>query len=297
MTTAAPEKPKTEPKTERKIEPAPKVVFKIDAEGGEKLGRLPSLLGTIRARKQAATAKRKNAFEDRDSYHEQIEELGTEARDRRTPEYLELRANLGETLDLIESLDAQIKGCNSAYDRIAEECQQGKLAFAELTVDELLEELGKKSGGQMTLAQAAEGEGKTAAPGALWYAQHEAYPHFWAKKGETPREWGIVKQHVDKLVGIDSESPLKFASWLLMAFKENKSTKERVAALPSAPTWFYTGVFDCMAHHAAGTDETEILDASWLADLLKECATVDIDAFLDLCGGRESAAAKVAVGK
>jgi len=290
MTTATAERPK--------IEPAPKVVFKLEAKDAETLTRLPSLLGTIYARKCAHTANRKSAFEDRDALEEEIAELGLEAATSRTPEYLTKCADLHEVLVRIDLLDAQIKACNNSYDRIAEECQQGKLAFAELTVDELLEEAGKKSGGQMTLAQAAEGEGKTASPDQTWYHQHEAYGRFWAK-GEAPREWGIVKGHTDKLVALEPSggSPLKFASWLLAAFKKNKTTKERVAAVPGAPTWFYTGVFDCMAHHAAVTDETEIMDASRLADLLKECATVDVDAFLDLCGGRESAAAKVVLSK
>ena len=88
---------------------------------------------------------------------EQIAELGTEAREVRTDEYLKLRADLGETEDKIDALDAQIKAANNAYDRVAAECQQGSFKFAELTVDEIMAEAGKKGGGQMQLAEADAG--------------------------------------------------------------------------------------------------------------------------------------------
>ncbi len=285
---------KPEPKP---IQPAPKVVFKIDAEGGEKLERLPSLLGTIYARKQKATADRKAAFDDRDAIETEIAGMGDAARNARSSEYLTRCADLTEVLKKITTLETQIKACNNSYDRIASDLSQGKFSFAEVTIDELLDEVGKKSS-QMTLAD-LKGDGTLPGPGSSWKKIHAARPDLFGG-----REWSAVHKFTAKLEdlragAIPCDNPLVLANYLVQKFNEpDLTTKDRESVLPAAPAWFHQALRAVMAEAADGKlgspdSEEHATDAESMLNRFERCADADPDAWLAIAGGADGAMNKL----
>lgn len=286
----AKKKTETEPAPEPKtITPAPKVVIKVDAAGAEKLERLPSLLGTIHARKQAATANRKAAFEDRDAIETEIDEMGTEARDARTDEYLRRCADLREVLTKIDGLDLTIKQCVNAYDRVASDCEQGTFAFAELTIDELLDEATKKGGGQMTLDQ-AEGTGRPGV-GAAWrqlYRSAMFGGKEWAKAAPFFDRIGELKSGV-----VPCDTPLVFADYIREQFAGLLESGSRSSLLPKAPEWFRDGLGNLMAAAIRGEfdeegNEEHEADRTSMCARLSDADDKDSDAFVKLVGGPDS---------
>jgi hypothetical protein len=291
---AAKEAAKPEPKP---IQPAPKVVFNIDSAGAEKLERLTSFMGTIYLRKQKYTTDRKAAFENRDATQKELAALGLEAQEARTPEYLKLRADLGETLDSIATLDALIKACNNSYDKLAGECSEGKFAFAELTIDELLEDASKKSG-QMTLAD-LKGNGTLPGPGSSWKKIHAARPDLFGG-----REWSAVHKFTAKLEdlragAIPCDNPLVLANYLVQKFNEpDLTTKDRESVLPAAPAWFHQALRAVMAEAAEGNlgspdSEEHATDAESMLNRFERCADADPDAWLAIAGGADGAMNKL----
>lgn len=282
-----------------RITPAPKVVIKVAQGDAEKIERLPSLLGTIHAQKQKAIADRKAAFEDRDALDEQIAELGTEAREVRTDEYLKLRADLGETEDKIDALDAQIKAANNAYDRVAAECQQGSFKFAELTVDEIMAEAGKKGGGQMQLAEADAGP--TPGVGSSWRRLFAAKPDLFNQ------EWAKVAPHfgaIDALKYgvVPVDNLLVLADYIRFEFERLEKTEYRSSILPKAPEWFRDGLSAMIGHALGGGytetgDEAAETDQESMRQRLETAADRDPDAWLALVGGADSDANKALCGQ
>jgi len=286
--------PQPEKKPEpRPITPSPKVIVKVDAAGAEKLERLPSLLGTIHARKQAATANRKSAFEDRDAIENELEELGTEERDARTADYLSKCADLREVLDKIDGLDLTIKQCVNAYDRVAGECEQGTFKFAEITVDELLAEATKKSGGQMTFDDAGGPPGVASSWRRLFAFKPELFDgHEWAKAAP---HFGNIEALKVGVVPVDNL--LVLADFIRDRFSSMTETSDRREILPKAPAWFRTGL-DRMAaaglrgeYDEAGSEPHEA-DTSSMRGRCEHAVEKDPDAWVDLWGGVDSEANK-----
>ena len=291
-------KPKTEKKKDprtaekkpepRKLQPAAKVTIKTLTVEGEKVDRLASMLGTIHARKTAATANRKGAFEDRDAIEKELEELGKEAEKSRTAPYLKLCADLTEDLKKIDKLDATIKACNNSYDKLAENCESGTFEFAEKTVDEILAEAGKpRKDPQMTFGGDPPGVDSS------WKQLYQFKPDFFPGK-----EWAQVGQHFGKLEalatgGVPVDNPFRFAEFVQHQFETLTETTDRAGILPAFPDWFTLGLRSLLAAGLKGEldaegNEEHATDTESMVRRLTDAADRDPDAWVNLCGGSDS---------
>ena len=290
----SPSRPSAE-SSRKPVAPAPKVLV-VSADDKEKALRLPSLIASIHARKAAAVSRRKNAVDERNNFHGQIEELGLEAREpkhKKHDDYLQLRKRHGEALDEIDSLAETIKGCDAAYDRVALECSEGRLAFAEMTVDEFVESASEPAAGtgQMTLDQAAGPPG----PSASW-RKIMAFKDFFAGKAEKD-----VRLHFGKIealsVGmIPADNPVQFGAFIDYEFRRlgdalrpQDVTEGRANILPKFPDWFSIGLWALMGAAAAGElgdkqDEAHTTDADTLCNRLNSAVERDAEAWVKLVG-------------
>ena len=134
--------------------------------------------------------------------------------------------------------------------------------------------------------------GTPCGPSADWKSQFEAMPGSFGD-----REWGIVKGHIDKLPEKAAESPLRLARWLAAGFSEVKETANRRELLKLTPAWLIDGVRSILARQAAGEistrDGTDVTDSADMLIAFRRCAQVDVDAWLHIAGGKESALNKV----
>lgn len=278
-------KPEAKP---RKVEPAAKVTIKTMTAEGEKVDRLSTILATIHARKTAATANRKAAFEDRNAIDKELAELGKEAETARTPAYLKLCADLTEVVKKIDKLDAQIKACNNSYDKLAKDCENGTFAFAEKSVDEILAESGKaKKDPQLTFGGDPPGVDSS------WKQLYQFKPDFWPGK-----EWAQVGQHFGKIeametAGVPADNPLRLAEYIQHQFETLGETTDRAGILPAFPDWFTIGLRAQLAAALRGElsspdDEAQTTDTESLARRLTDAADRDPDAWVNLCGGSDS---------
>lgn len=284
------------------IAPAPKVLV-VSADDKDKALRLPSLLASIYARKTAAVSRRKNCHDERDDLHRQIEELGLEARDtkhKKHDDYLQLRKRHGETLDEIAGLAETIKGCDSANDRIGQECAEGRLAFAEMTLEDLIEESSKpaEKGEQMTLDQA----GPKVPPGAgSSWRKIMAFKDFFDGHEEKDVRSGFTKLENLRFGIMPVDNPLTLASYIRFEFERitakdpSDATKQRESILPALPEWFRIGLWNLMddAVRADGEisdpdDEAHTTDSTSTARALANAAKRDPHAWCNLIGGSDT---------
>lgn len=292
-----------EPSGPRKpIAPAPKVLV-VSADDKEKALRLPSLLASIYVRKTAAVSRRKNCHDERDDLHRQIEELGLEARDpkhKKHDDYLQLRKRHGETLDEIAGLAETIKGCDSANDRIGQECAEGRLAFAEMTLEDLIEESSKpaEKGEQMTLDQA----GPKVPPGAgSSWRKINAFKDFFGGREDKDVRSGFTKLENLRFGIMPVDNPLTLASYIRFEFERisakdpSDATKQRESILPALPEWFRIGLWNLMddAVRSDGEisdpdDEAHTTDSTSTARALANAAKRDPHAWCNLIGGSDT---------
>lgn len=278
------------------IAPAPKVVV-VSGEDKETVLRLPSLLGTIYQRKAGAVSRRSNAHKERDDLHNQILELGHEARHKKHAkhqEYQDLRVKHGEVQDLIKALADEINGYECANDDIGRECAEGRLKFAEKSLEELLEEQKKgkpapaEDGDQMTLDQT-----KPPGPNSSWN-KIIAFKDFFGGKAVN-----LVRKHFETIQQlkwgvIPIDNPVTLAAWMNMEFRRigNKdaaaATQDRAGIMPQAPEWFHDGLWALMAAAARGElcdgSEAHALEAENIVNSFRVCVEKDVEAWIKIVG-------------
>lgn len=132
-----------------------------------------------------------------------------------------------------------------------------------------------------------------ASAGHGWHDQWKAYPAVWGE-----REWPVVNAHISKVHDLKAGTmvvgtPAAFARFLRVSFEKLKTTEDRRGILPAAPEWFWDGIMELVARHAAcelygrGEASSEKVAAEMLEDLQK-AADKDVDAWLHLVGGKGS---------
>lgn len=303
MRSGSPSPTSSSPSPARKpIAPAPKVLV-VSADDKDKALRIPSLLGTIYTRKAAAVSRRKNAHSERDDLHNQMAELGKEAWEKKHPkydDYLLLRKRHGEVLDEIKDLADTISGCDSTYDRIAQECSEGRLAFAEMTLEDLIEESAKpaEKGDQMTLDQAAPKDPPGA--GSSW-RKIIAFKDFFDGKPEKDVRAQFAKIEDLRFGVMPVDNPLVLAGYIRFEFERisakdsSDATKQRESILPAAPEWFIDGLWRLMddAVRADGEihdpeNEAHSTDSESTARNLADAARRDPHAWCNLIGGSDA---------
>lgn len=234
----------------------------------------------------ANTSKLDNRTKDRNAIEKQLAEM-----DEGSPDFEHKTSELylaTKEIKLLRDLRDQFPSRFTRIIRLTNENHFGPAMSAKEIIesaDEAGEGEGEEDPEQLKLAPAA-----SVRPDGLFTDWATLMPEAFGD-----REPGVLKPHLEKLYTPDRCSPLKLMRWLAEQFKIHKTSKDRQELLPG-PAWFNAGLMACVAR--ASTGETCKGDAhgeSAAADVLRfmaACAATDIDAWLNLTGGKDSPANK-----
>lgn len=286
---------KREPASTSPIEPARKVVV-VSGEDQATVLRLPSLLGTLYSRKAAARSKRGNAHKERDDLHNQISDLGLEVRAKKHPkhsDYLELRRRHGEKLDEIKGLADEINAYECAQDDIGRECAEGRLKFAEKSLDELLKDQATKPKTETNDGQMELGDVVPPGPNSSWMKIIRFKDFF---KGKPEKD---VKTHLAVLEQMNwgvvpVGNPVALAGYMNTQFHRiahadpSAATESRAGIMPKSPEWFMDGLWDLMLAALKGElgdgSEAQTLEAENVENAFRAMMEKDIEAWILLVG-------------
>lgn len=245
---------------------------------------------------ESAQSKLVQATEDRDAWTKELAEMGDEP----TKAQMQRCAELVKTEQKIKELRDRIKSLAGSYGKIIKKADEGGfeagMTAKQLSKAALEEEDEDDDGGQMKLGGGKAGGGKGGAqvgPDADWFDQFNMDPRTF-----RDMEWPMVKEHFDKLRGLQLgrgvkvDNPAALAGYMLKQFNFLKDTGDRKNIMPKLPGWFLEGLMVLMAQHVAGIhnqgDEgREVLSATMIGQLT-DAAQIDVDAWLAICGGKDS---------
>lgn len=244
----------------------------------------------------ATISKIERATADRDALMQEVVELEGGTKERR-----ESCEEIVDNILKLKSLRADRIRYGSVFAKLIEKADKGEVDVT-LTAKQIVNNLddaddegeGDDDDGQMPLK--LTGHGKVFADDG-WDKQHDAYPQVWGN-----REWPTVYAHVQKLHDLKLGNmmvgtPAAFAKFIAGSFMNLKRSEDRRNILPGAPDWFWVGVFQLVSGHAtcelAGAgDEARETQAANMLTHLTNAADTDPDAWLAICGGKDSAANK-----
>lgn len=253
-------------------------------------------LPVVQALRQAKTdytksqSKLVSLIEDRDAWIKELADMGEEP----TTAQLLRSAELVRTEQKIKEIRDRIKMLAGSFCKIITKADEG-VFDAESTAKSILRAAleDDEDEDDVQLKLHAPKAGEEVGPDAEWYSQYKMNP---AAFGD--REWAMVKSHTDKLYAMKFgkmdkvSSPLKLAEYINRQFAFLKQTGDRKGILPKVPDWFMTGVMTLLAEHARGEhgqgEEGRETDSGVLLDHLGDCAQIDVEAWLAICGGKDS---------
>jgi len=240
----------------------------------------------------ATISKIERTTADRDALLLEVQELDAGTKNRQ-----ESCEEIVDSMLKLKGLRADRIRYGSVFAKLIEKADKGEVDVA-LSAKEIINNLdGEDEGGDEDSEPERKplkftGHGKAMAD-AGWRDQWEAYPAVF-----EGREWPVVHAHIQKIHELRLGNmmvghPAAFPRWLLGSFKKAATTEDRKNLLPGAPDWFWDGIRQLVAAHATcelagqGVPEREQQSASMLADLAA-CADHDVDAWLAVCGGKDS---------
>lgn len=241
---------------------------------------------------EAAQSKLVSATEDRDAWTKELADMDDEP----TKAQKDRCADLVKTEQRIKELRDRIKSLAGGFVKIIKKADEGGfeegMTGKQMLKDALEEDEEESEGGQMKLGAGAKA-GKEVGPAADWHEQFHMNPSLFGD-----RDWALVKEHFDKLrkleVGKKANvyTPLSLAQYIRHRFHFLNKTDDRSGILPSSPKWFNDGLDKLMAAHVAGEhskgDEAKETDSSIMVTCLQDAAELDVDAWLAICGGKDS---------
>jgi len=229
-----------------------------------------------------------NRTKDRKAIELELREM-----DEGDEQYAEKTKQHWQVCEEIKGLRADRDQFISRYGRIIELTNANKLpaAASPSEIFRLADESeeGEEEGDdpQLKIASALPG----VRPDHLYAQWAQAFPSLFGH-----REGGALKPHFDKLYDPDRSSPLKLMRVIAEGFANCKTSKDRRELLPGPP-WFNAGLMAVMAKAATAEtckgDAVGETGAGEVLGFMQACAAKDIDAWLDLVGGKDAPANKV----
>lgn len=233
---------------------------------------------------------------DRDAWKQEIPKMKA-----KSPERQARSEQFTNALFDLEQLRKEKTKLGSLFSQIVKGANENEFS-ATMTAEEIVE--AAQSGKDPDPADAEEGDddegeepdqlkiqgSEQVRPDSLFSDWAKAYPAFFGD-----RELGAIKPHLDKLFDPDRCSPWKLGRWLAEQFGIHKKSKDRQELL-EGPPWFKDGLFACLALACTGeTCKGEVGGEEAAAQLLGwmgVCASKDIEAWLNISGGKDGPANK-----
>lgn len=258
----------------------------------------------------SVVSKLENRTKDRGALEKELEDLD-EGDDEYTDKVLELYKTTREIKRLREQRDQFI----SRYGKIIELTNANKFTPA-MTPKEMYEVIDEeeaataaaaeeakvkqeeKDSGQLQIPRNAVviGTGH-ARPSEEWKRQYNAAPEAFGGKawGDVNAQVvGKLRSHVLPSGSTWPSSPLLLSAYIAGYFEAHTKTEDRKYCMPIAEGWFIDGLRDILARQVRGElivkgVEEDELDVGRILINLQKAADTDVEAWLQVCGGRDSA--------